>query len=401
MSLVFALKVLSDISFCLTFLSFILSMLGGDSLFITVPVFTVALLGCGALLNKGTLRFLPLVLLASAFLLVPADVKNYTALALPCTYIIFSVAKSGTFASRFDYSRVFSLFLRLFIPFLIVTAIAFRAHLENGAVQFGVIFLLCAVLLMRMLRHDEEVLAQKKFGVMNTISVVAALGLIFVLSSPAFLSIAKTVIGAIYGYVLAPVVIAVITAIINLLWPLISRLDLSRMMKGMAELEPGEPVMPDEFVETLGVDAGIFAMIVKVLSITIVVLLCALIIYRVFKFLYSARGRASGSGISERRSVYIPPLRPHINVGGGSGQQVREIYRRFLRMCSREGIVLEPYMTSADVEALSADKCNKPADAAEIRNIYIDVRYGEKPAEKGNIKHLRELCRSFFDKKDT
>ena len=399
MGLVFALKIMSDISFCLTFLSFILSMLGGDSLFLTVPVFMAALLGCGALMNRGALRFLPLVLLPAAFFLVPADIKNYIALVLPCVYAIFSAAKSAAFASRFDYSRVFGIFLRLFIPFLIVTAIIFRVHLENGAVQFGVVFLVCAVLLMRMLRHDEEVLAQRKFRVMNTLSVIAAIGLTFVLSSPGFLSVARTVIVAIYGYALAPVFIAVITAIINLLWPLFSRLDLSRIMKGMAELEPGEPVMPDEFVETLGVDAGIFAMIVKILSIMIIVLLCAFIIYRVFKFLYSARGRASGNGVSERRSAYIPPLRTHINAGGNSGQQVREIYRRFLRVCSREGIVFEPYMTSADVEELSAAKRGKPEAAAEIRNIYIDVRYGENPAEKGNIKRLRELCRSFFDKK--
>jgi hypothetical protein len=74
---------------------------------------------------------------------------------------------------------------------------------------------------------------------------------------------------------------------------------------------------------------------------------------------------------------------------------VRGYYRRFLSLCAKTGVAIKPYLTTADYERLTRTRFGTLGEAEQFRSIYIETRYGEKPADRDGIRRMKELLASF------
>ncbi|MCL2422262.1 MAG: hypothetical protein FWD03_10430, partial [Defluviitaleaceae bacterium] len=57
----------------------------------------------------------------------------------------------------------------------------------------------------------------------------------------------------------------------------------------------------------------------------------------------------------------------------------------------KNGIPNEQYMTSADYERLSASQFGLADEAAQLRGVYLPVRYGEKAVTQADILFAKKI----------
>jgi len=317
----FALKLIADISFYLTFASFIMYSFEVPALFILIQ---------------------------------------------PIIYIIYCLIKPK--AKAYDYEPVFSLYIKLFAPFSLFALAFTRVAFETASFPFALIFFVSSISLMRMSRHDLQVQKQFWFRLINLLPIAAVFLAGLVLSSRLLLAVLR----GLYFNIILPILLFIIDILIILTAPIDINIHLPE------RTTEGQTVQANyEFIESLRAAATTtyFDLNTTIIS----VLLLVLAVFIVVKLLHwmANISRLSVGGAEGLSQEYLP-LDSQSKKSKAKG--TRRYYRKFLQLCWKRGIKGQ---TSTDYII--------NAEAAELRELYLPVRYGNKASD--NSKAAKKLYR--------
>lgn len=397
MTFITGLKRICDFCFYMTFAGFLGLLLGGDPLMAALPIFSAVSFLSAGLAKRGKLKYAPLPLLLASFAVVPLTIPNVLVLIPPMVYMVYGAPTGKETSDELDYSDVFLLFIKMFVPFALLFLIFWQQDLlARGLLSFGMVFMIGAVFLMRMSRHDEEMLSQHRLKLLNGFSLAFLLSIGLVLSSETALNVIRISISYLYGSVLLPILLFALAVVVRVLaW--ISALfgftgfyiPLTLAQREEAELEfedmnldlpMYEEGYPPEFLTFLLYAAVAVATVVALVKL-----------YK--KLMADYLTDANKLGVQEKRVAIAESSKPSRKKK--TGNPIRDIYRKFLEQGAKNGMEVHHFMTSLDIEqqALEAFHCPK---SLELREMYIKARYGENTVSKEEAKKAKELYREIM-----
>ena len=387
MSLIFSLKMLCDLCIYYSFAGFLATFYNGrsDLRVLILPVIAAAV--SVMLRDKGNLRYLAPLLLIPAFLrsFILVDIL----LLLPPTiYLITLIIHLDQFSGRFDYSDIFSAYARLYPVFALIMAFNWSERLLTSSLPFALMFFISGVLLLRILRHNPEVVFNQRFLLNNSLGILIATTAGIFLGSPWSVYLYKSILSNFYFRVVAPILIFFVTCVVYILRPLFA------LIESMANRSTVEEVLTlsgefeqIEYEEVLLRQSSDFLRAVFYLA---VISLLIYLTYRLFKKLnvYQMKDEIDG-GVTQRR--YSLAAGESSTASNRGSNPIREVYRRYILMCQRDGFKLEKFTTSADLAHHSLNRVPGSDLPQRLRDIYIAVRYGDLPAGREEIDQAKSI----------
>jgi len=388
MTLLVTLKRISDSCFYLTFANLFVSLFNGVNLIVTLPVF-VGVAFLSALLNmRGKVKYLALLLLPLCFCLVPVNLITLVALVPLFVYISFSLIRSPEFTSHFSYTATFDLFFKLVLP---IIGIFIIFGVGEITLHFAILFVLCSITLMRMLRHDVEILNHPRFQVLNSLSLMALVTGSLIVSSTPFLNAARTGIYLLYFKIIVPFLKIIISVLVFFLRPLFLLLE---HIIGEGFMSLPEAAVGSEIIEVVSGETtpSETAKIVMYMGATI------LLIFVIWKFIRMISLKTpqhhSQAELKEIRTS-LPKDKKHKKVRWQPSNQIRQIYRKFLILCQKKGVEIKPFMTSLNIDQ-EISKHLKGKESKELREIYLKVRYNHFNYSKADLKRAKALYKKIY-----
>ena len=400
MNLVFFLKIFADLCYYGMFAAFFASSYGLTGSLL--PQF--GLLALAAAFSrmadrkwpKLPLRFLPLLLCPVAFLL-PTQTAGLVILAPAALYVVFCCVAQRTQPDYFSVADSFFLELKLLIfPALMAVALAQLSRAERFSLPYLLVFGLGSVLLLRMLRHDEQTLSQPRFRVMNSLSVAALCLLCGIMGSPFFRSLLGTVLKAAWKVVSFPIFLVLGSAGALLAWFLESVLpdeplheptkpDPLEYLVGQEELLPEDlleqAVEPNRTVQTL-------------IAILLIAFAAAAVFLLFRKLMASRRGDSAAQIQTNRFSLGDAPQasRPLTRLNARTPElQVRYWYQKLLHRARDEGAPLRPDMDTRQQSGMEQDVFSQHhPEIVRMRQLYLPARY-KNHATPEDAKEAKDL----------
>ena len=395
MVMLFFLRMMADLGAYYAFGGAITAISGGGEKLMGVLMLQSAAYALSCLPKKRSFRLLLLPPVMAAFFLGGIALPDRI-LILPATAYLFYLAWVGD--NALSWSRHVSLFkgfLYGYIPYAVLAVLlGAREEMLYCSLPYALIMLAASVLLMRALRHDESVYSQTRFLLINGIGVLLLAISAFLMSTEAFRQGCELVFGSIYKFVIAPVLLLLLC----IMGGIVAGIGwlLSRIRKPHAQgdgqvldlvFESAEEILGlEEMQQTTDTNPVIWIVIT-----TLIVLTVLFFFFRWLARRHPEEAKVPGSEVRITLEGDIP--RPKEPPRGSPVQKVRAVYRKFLKLCERQGMQLEPSTTSKDVEYDAQHFYPNQQASGEMREIYIAARYGER-AEKADVARMKTLLAS-------
>ena len=391
---VHALRILADLSFYYAFASFIAVCFGSRYAVAGLLLQTVCFTLSAAFLDRKPLRLTALIPMAAFFLLPGVTAADIVLYLPPVCYLLWQAWKGEYPLVWSRHVELFSVFWKFYTGYATLLLLAgMGPEMTAASIPVGLIMLVTSVLLMRTLRHDPETYCQRRYQIVNILSVLAVVVLAALISTEAFLSACAETLRAVYNATLLPLLVAG-------LWCFVQVLRLLAWLAALFKLRKPDPVEnPQLNLDSVAKDLGIEDLeamgnpMINVIMKILLAICAAVVLYFFFRWMMS-RGRRSArqAEVREERDAVTGEARKKAprEWPGTPVQRVRAQYRRFLKLYERAGGTVEIGDTSLDVE-LDAKKYRfAPAAAEELRQVYIRARYGGK-ADREDAARAREL----------
>lgn len=402
MSLVYSLKLLTDILFYMTFAGLISALvgavgreMGNSGLLSTLPFLLVSILLLGVLAEKGRLKyaaFLPLIgAVAAAF--------NYGLIHLillgpACAYIIYYATTLPYDIKTVGHAVVFRMYLIITLPICIFFSanFTFFGAFMNGVMgPYLIMYVAASIVLMRMIRHDTEVLNQRRFRIMNSLSVGAVVLAGLFLGSNRGVALMLGLLSFIYFRLFIPLLYLMLLAVGLILYPF-------AMLFGLEPWDvpwPGQD-QPDgdgEWAEIIAEqpDPGIGYTIFQIAVYASLAVAAFFLLRALFRFLTQKQLVRDSKGVNIERTAMPDVLRQSRRKEPRVNHQIRQVYRKFLKLCRNRGITLYPSLTTEDIAKSFSASVGDSKDVMTLREIYIDSRYGEKKPKSADVKECKEI----------
>lgn len=394
MNLVCFLKILCDLCYFGTFACFFAGSFGLTGSLI--PQFCLVALVCALsrLLEdhfpaKPRLRFLPLPLLPLV-LLLPAQTAGRILLLPAILYVVWTAWRSAYDVDYFQAVDTFRLELKILpIPAVFALIAQQGSRLERFSAPYLLVFLLCSVLLLRMVRHDEDTLSQPRFRLMNGLSLAAVLAVCGLVGSPAFRGLLLWLAKALWRLVSWPLLAVTVAVggglawIIDVLLPddlLAERAQELELL--FEELEQGKEDSVIEQATELAEQNPWLEYVLIALGILIAIIVTVLL----FRWLAARRRpRTTGDGHQTRTAAdpLAPPERPLTRLTARTpAQKVRYWYQQLLRKTYEEGGNFKPSMTTRHQKDVEQETLPGNDEAiARLRELYLPARYADRADE--------------------
>ncbi len=285
---------------------------------------------------------------------------------------------------------------------LILFALSIDATGAQSAVSPIFLFLTLSIALLRMLRHEEHIIRQKRFQILNLGGVLAVGGFGALLSQPKVIELIRSAWRLFYTYVLTPIV-NVLLGIIELVVKIVSRVislfpfaDSSTEItsSGMQFGASDEAFLASD-VQEMVVDPTL-RRVLEVIGIVIIAILLFFIIKALSKHEQST---FNGKRNEMREKLDVPTgnLRKQAKELGKSVFGIRQMYVNFLRMTERRGTLLTGRQTSLQIQNQSMDKFDAEA-LQTLRTAYLRARYGDC-ADETDLKNAKQAMKLLKEKK--
>ena len=394
---------ISVISFYMTFANLFGLLFGATNLVPTLFIFSVVSLASAFLQKYKLISILSLALLFIIPVIIPISLVNIIILIPPTTYLIYDViARLLNTHPSLDYPRIFIIFVIIFLPIVFILTTFGSGHIVRMMmIPFGFTFFLSTVTLLRSARHKEEVLRSKLFHFLNFLTPLLLLCGGFLLSTDFVGNILSFILRNFFLYLVRPVfmlffwIISWIFFIIVYIFPMNIH-DFGDEMEA--------PDFPRVFMEE-DIDPyhyGEVAAIPWFIRSLIILLLVAICVFILIKIFRSMNYRLSSFALQDNEHETRRRLEDnHILVKKrrrrSTGNQIRDIYYDYLRLCGKRGILIEPYMTSADICA-AATEFDDEDSHMNLRMMYIKSRYGGYEYTKSDVQRAKQLYREIQKK---
>ncbi len=411
MTLVFFLKVFSDLCFYFVFAGFAADCFGQRELQFA-PILALCLVAalCRMVWDKYpyTKRHrLPLLLLPAAFLL-PGDPAGLAALVPAALYVGWSALSGRLHPDYYDAADHFRLELKILpLPFVLLAALQQLERIERVCAPYLLAFLLGSVLLLRMVRHDESTLRQPRFRLLNGLSLAGVCLVCLVLGSPWFRKVLLAVLEGAWRVISMPVLVVVVGLamilglLVDKLLPDDFHFEPREMMELLGELGEEGQQQQQELLEqapnqTSETAYAIFSILGGILAILFVIWLFRKLASGKRKRLYAQEGVQSRYAAAAMASKEPPLTRLTART---PAQQVRYWYQQSLKKTLDEGGQLHTRMDSRQQTGVTQEVFRRQEDdARRLRALYLPARYKDA-ATAEDAKAAKELYKKLGKEK--
>ena len=394
------LKRICDICCYMVFATLIATPLGSYDLIATLPVFAIVAFLAAFLAPRGRIKYISLTPLPLIFLIVPLTIVNLVVFTLAILYMIWAIPKQNESVAGFNYEAVFNGFLKVFGVILLLRFGVF-APLFDGApfptdtLFFAAAFLLLATIFTRMIRHDENILNQIGFKLINMISVIGVVLGIFLVTNRTFLEITTTIWFFIARYLIY-LLLLIAYPIARLLSLLLTEFDPEAML-----LMGGLNFIDDYGIEYYEADSQpIWPLIIAVIVVGIVMIIGLPLLFKLIKALLSKVLGIRDDEDIEDEFIPLDDKDKKKRRFRRRENQIRELYRDFLKLIKKNDIDISLHLTSKELEIQVATTFNTETSSA-LRNEYIQVRYKENDFTKDDVKRMKELYKNVKEEIET
>ena len=404
MRIVYGLKLACETYFYLAVAAIIGLMYNASEALLAVPALLGLGAGIGLLLSakseKARYPFLALGLIPLAF----GFGKRELIVMLPMFVYAFYYIKNNRTAS--DYYYTFRRFRAeiVLLPFFLLFSTMLYPEGPAEAVPAMFLFLTLSIALLRMQRHEEHIIRQKRFQLLNLLGISGVCILGVVLSTDWAVRILKAVLQFLYAYVLTPIIQA-------LLWVLNRFIDLLSWICSLIPWSEGSYDMPTMETQSEGLGGGEMfenltqadiaanPLLKHILEIVGILILAVAVF-----FLLRALSKHAPSGDNverkdEREKLVsgAPRVKKNAGTRGKSVDGIRKMYVAFLHMAESRGVVLNGRQNSLQIRNLSEKNFDAQA-LDEMREAYLRARYGDC-ADETDLKNAREALKRLKEKK--
>ncbi len=274
-------------------------------------------------------------------------------------------------------------------------AIVLALCFQNFSVlpPFALTALLSSILLLRTLRHSPEVYNQPRFHCINLLAVSVVPAAAYLLGSRTVISGIKAILLPIYRYVLTPLLMLLAwIPMMMLQWIL----DLF-IPDSVQELDR-KPEMMEGFEEIQEVVSDFSWVKILFLCVVAVTLLCAII--------FLLRKIKPGTVVSESRQIFqttydTVAYERHVSEQSSAAvASIRRYYRRFLKLCEKNGLRRKESSTSAEIDKMAKGIPGINEESAHIRQLYIRARYGSHASSEDTLQMRKLLAQVKRDTKN-
>ena len=387
---------ISVISFYMTFVNLFALLFGATNLVVTLFVFAVVSLASAFLQKYKIASILSIAILFVIPVIIPINLVNFLILIPPTAYLIYDViARLMNKHPSIDYPRLFVIFALIFLPIVLILA-TFGAGdiVRTMMIPFGFTFFLSTVTLLRAARHKEEVLESKIFHFLNFLTPILLLCGGFLLSTDFVGNILSFILRSFFLYLVRPILMVFFWLVSWIFFLLMHLLPIGIGGIGGEMSAPDIPNMFAEYFEPYYYgDAFTIPWYVRSLLILAFIAICTFILIKIFRsmnYRLSALALQDNENETRRRlddsQIFSRKRRK------STGNQIRDIYHDYLRLCRKRGILIEPYMTSEDICAAAAELTDEEPHK-NLRMLYIKSRYGEYEYSKSDVQQAKQLFR--------
>ena len=390
------LRILVDVSFYCSFVTFIALVFGGSGAF---PAFILQCI-CFALSylggRKRILRLLFLLPMALCWLLCKESLLNCTLLIPTALYILVQVWKSDYSLILNRQQRMFGLYWKLLAVFCFVMLVTGNAaRLTVTTIPYAIVMLTCSVLLMRTLRHEPKVYLQWKYQLLNLGIAVLFLCVAYLISTPWFLNACVTGLATIYNSILLPILHGLLAA---LLWLVNAVINLFKFVfpgaGGERQRKPGVSGEYNPYIDKV-IEHNQILVPERALDnfgTVVLVIAIAVFLFLLFRYLNKKHDKDAGTDDFVTRRKDLPPDEAMpVQEQTSSVGAVRAQYAKFLKLCKTQSITVTQSSTSQDINRQATYAAPLRDVTDPIREIYIQARYAGK-ADKESVRQIKKLC---------
>lgn len=382
MSIVYAVKLMSDL-YCYLAIVGLLGLLKSTCAALTALPLLFGLgagVGYGLSARGDRMRMAPLALGLAA---IPFGFGRLELLlALPAA--VYSVMYVRGNRRATDYYYAFERF-KYELPLVVLALV--HSILSGGeamptALPALFLFLALTILLLRMLRHDDRVIKQRRFQMLNLAGLLGACAAGAALSTDAVLGAVLAALRLLRDWVLYPILTAVAWTIGKLLWLVGLFAELFASSGTLEDVQPANEISMESFSEKLAFEpeqAMSNPALRIVLSVLGIAALCAAAFFVLRALSKHAQRDNPHETREERERIDVLPS----SEGGIAAAlrrrkdgvlAVRHVYARYLSMAQGRGVPLNGCQTSAQIRDLSQETFDREALDA-LRAAYIRARY--------------------------
>jgi hypothetical protein len=403
MNLVFALRIFTDLCYFMFAAASLATLASHSGLLMTSPLIVAAAAYFVPLVQKKwparpRLRFAPLAVcaLSFAFTRTTADVV----VTIPMIgYLFFVIFRDMT---DVDYDGTLS---RFFFCLKLLPAPIFLALItsnKDGIVQvmlpYFFFFLVLSFMLLRMLRHSEKMLSDRKFRLMNVAEIAMLCGAGYLMSSGLIISVFKFIGNMLIRFVFRPIFTGVSYVFGGFVW-LLNKLfgwidlfpegvDVSALEGTGVGMTEGETAIW-EYYEEAAADSPA-TQIITYLAMGIGALILIIAVVLLFRALLRAGRRSRDNQFSDvRESLDEKNDGGKARLGLSYRDRVRQQYKKFLKRCYKLGVDPEENLNSRDINEQVDGRFSRSA-LKRLRDVYIRARYSSRDISKEDLRAARE-----------
>jgi len=394
MAFYFGLKRICDVLFYLTFATLFGAIFNTESIIIALPFFALASFMGASLVKWKVLKYISIMPLFLMFLIIPVTFLNLIILVPAIIFMTVSIPSDGERANQFNYAETFQIFLGLFLFFYLLLSLLGMSEfvaIPFDFLFFALTFLITAIMFMRMSRHDEAVLRQRKFKILNSLPFLSIMVITLVISSD-FIMTKLGLLLRLFLNLVAAIILPILEFLIFIIFiPIGFIMRILGFGSPAIDLSAYTPSLQqgiDGIYENSGNPQEMHP-IIPLIAFIIVFLVIAGLFYWMLsqkKSLYLAGGEIDEVRISLDDGL----ARKSRNRKRSVENQIRETYRKFLVLIQKKNIKVLNHDTSADVENKIFENYDSKL-SSRIRDLYIMVRYGGKEITKEDVRNVKTL----------
>lgn len=402
MSLLFALRLLTDLCYFMFVISSITTKFDHSGMLMTSPFIMAAAGFLSCYVNekkpgRTLLRLAPVLLAGTAFIFTKTPVDYVVTIPMVIYLFILVLRERMTIAYEPTLDR-FYLLLKIMPVALLFTVLASNMDgFTEVMLPYMFFFLIVTVMLLRMLRHSEKVNTDNRFRLMNALEIGAVCVFGYLLSTGYVISIFKFVGNTTMNYVLRPLFTGAFYLLGIVAWPFrklfglidvdLEDYDFSELNIGEEAVDKGEMAVMEFYAEEAakGGDAQIMQYVGIAVGVIVLIVLGVLL----FRILMRVGRRGVDNQFGDyRESIDADPNEEKL--GRSPRDRVRAMYRKFLRMCVRVGLDPDLNLNSREVNQAMKKNFDTPAMDG-LRDIYIRARYSSGNISEDDVKTAKEM----------
>ncbi len=394
------LKILSDLGFYLSIAGLIGALFGANNALIFGGWFVLTAAGFLAWLlrERGFWRFLPFVAAAAYFALAGYRIAE-GAVFLPAFAYVVYLAAIRRFEPNQDVERqIFSIFWKLLIVMTLFCLIAKVGQYISGlALPIGLVTMLCQILLIRGLRHEPEVRNRPRYQLTELLLLAVVGTVILFLGSETGVKL----LGAFFRFLYMGIVLPILQLLLRVfmfvfrgvvwvgryVWAWIEKLfNLRKQQHVPVEIPPYADL---DF--ELYVGEGQSVTTPRKIIVALICVGAAVLVFFVFRWMSKrARdGRSPLPGIRDERVTEEAAEAAVSRHERSAVGQVRQAYRRYLRLGAAQGIRRARNDTTLEIQRRFSGLF-PDAETGPLRELYLRARY-DGHAEKEDAARAKEI----------